>query len=89
MVCPDLLISALWGDVGFHLGFLLMLWVGFEFPILVVLSLFMGDGERLKKPCSNCHLPRIQNIFLNLSGQVENLWGWHKAKIYTHARSYN
>lgn len=37
-------------------------------------------------------LPSFQNskhIFLNLSGQVENFWGWNKAKIYTHARNYN
>lgn len=45
-----------------------------------------GDSKTLPP------LPSSQNskhVFLNLSGQVENLWGRSKSKIYTHARSYN
>lgn len=51
------------GDVCFHLGFLLVLGVGFEFPILVFLSLFMEDAERLKNPAPIAIFPEFKTYF--------------------------
>lgn len=87
MIYPYLLICGA-TDI-FHLFFLLIWSVGFSFSISVAFFFLRGmQGDSKTLP----PLPSSQNskrVFLNLSGQVENLWGWNKAKSYTHARSDN
>lgn len=59
----------------------------FQFSLLSVFSCGTQRNSRTLSP-----LPSSQNlkhVVLNLSGQVVNLWGWNKAKIYALARSYD
>ena len=60
MVCPYLLIYGAVGDIYFDLFFLMILSVHFDFSILVILSLFVGDAGGFRYPATIAIFPEFR-----------------------------